>query len=64
MHAPTDFAHAREVERILREHRMGSAQTGSEEWTHRGAGLLWGRRPVPAVGQRSLRAMCPHPGGC
>ena len=53
MHAPTDFAHAAAVERILRAHGMASTQSGSGDRTSRtatarcggtGRRRRWGRR--------------------
>jgi hypothetical protein len=64
MHAPTDFAHAAAVERILRANGVASSQSGSGDGSHRGDGLLWGRGPAPAEGSQSLRATCPQSGGC
>jgi hypothetical protein len=64
MHAPTDFAHAAAVERILRAHGVASTPSGSGDRSHSGDGPLWGRGPAPAVGSQSLRAMCLQSGGC
>jgi hypothetical protein len=64
MHAPTDFAHAAAVERILRAHGVDSTQCASGDGSHRGDGPLWGHGPAPAVGSQSLRATRPQSGGC
>jgi hypothetical protein len=56
MHAPTDFAHAAAVERILRANGVASTQSGSGDRSHRGDGPLWGRGPA--------RATRPQSGGC
>jgi hypothetical protein len=64
MHAPTDFAHAAAVERILRAHGLDSTQYGGGDGTHRGDGPLWGHGPAPAVGPQSVRATRPQSGGC
>jgi hypothetical protein len=64
MHAPTDFAHAAAVERILRANGVASTQCGSEDRSHRGDSPFWGRGPAPAVGPHSLRATRPQSGGC
>jgi hypothetical protein len=63
MHAPTDFAHAAAVERILRAHGVDSAQCEGGR-SHRGDGPLWGGGPAPAVGSQSLWATRPQSGGC
>jgi hypothetical protein len=64
MHAPTDFAHAEAVERILRAHGVASTQCVSGELSHGGDGPLWGHGAAPAVGSQSLRATRPQSGGC
>jgi hypothetical protein len=64
MDAPTDFAHAAAIERILRAHGIGSMPAGSGDRSHPGDGPLWGRGPAPAVGSQSLRATRPQSGGC
>ena len=64
MHAPTDFAHAAAVERILRAHGVASPQSGGGDRSHLGDGPLWGHGPAPAVGSQSLRATRPQSGGC
>jgi hypothetical protein len=64
MDAPTDFAHAAAIERILRAHGIGSMPVGSGDRSHPGDGPLWGRGPAPAVGPQSLRATRPQSGGC
>jgi hypothetical protein len=64
MHAPTDFAHAAAVERILRANGVASTQSGSGDRSHRGDGPLWGRGPAPAMGPQNLRATRPQSGGC
>jgi hypothetical protein len=64
MHAPTDFAHAEAVERILRAHGMASTQCGSGERSHPGESPMWGHGPAPAMGPHNLRAMSPQSGGC
>ncbi len=66
MNAPTDFAHAAAVERILRAHGVASPQcVGGVERSHLlGGGPLWGRGSSPGVGSQSLRAMRPQSGGC
>ena len=64
MHAPTDFAHAAAVERILRANGMASTQSGSGERSHHGDSPMWGHGPAPAVGPHNLGAMCPQSGGC
>jgi len=64
MHAPTDFAHAAAVERILRAHGVDSTQCASGDRSHRGDGPLWGHGPALAVGSQSLRATRPQSGGC
>jgi hypothetical protein len=64
MHAPTDFAHATAVERILRAHGMASTQSGCGERSHHGDSPMWGHGPAPAVGIQELGAMGPQSGGC
>jgi hypothetical protein len=65
MNAPTDFAHAAAVERILRAHGVASPHCGGVERSHLlGNGPLWGRGPSPGVGSQSLRATRPQSGGC
>jgi hypothetical protein len=64
MHAPTDFAHAAAVERILRAHGVDSTQCTSGDGSHRGEGPRWGHGPATAVGSQSLRATGPQSGGC
>ena len=64
MHAPTDFAHAAAVERILRANGVASTQSGSGERSHLGDSPMWGHGPAPAVGPQSLRATRPQSGGC
>ena len=64
MHAPTDFAHAAAVERILRAHGVTSTQCGSGDLSHRGDDPLWGRGTAPAVGSQSLWATRLQSGGC
>jgi len=64
MNAPTDFAHAAAVERILRAHGVASAQCGGGDRSRLGDVPLWGRETAPGPGSHSLRAMRPQPGGC
>ena len=64
MNAPTDFAHAAAVERILRAHGVASPQCGGGDRSHPGDVPLWGHGTAPGPGSLSLRAMCPQPGGC
>jgi hypothetical protein len=64
MHAPTDFAHAAAVERILRANGVTSTQCASGDRSHRGDSPLWGHGPAPALGSQSLRATRPQSGGC
>ena len=64
MHAPTDFAHAAAVERILRAHGVVSTQCTSGDRSHGGDGPLWGHGLAPVVGSQSLRATRPQSGGC
>jgi hypothetical protein len=64
MNAPTDFAHAAAVERILRAHGVASPQCGARDRSHLGDGPLWGRGPEPGVGSQSLRATRSQSGGC
>jgi hypothetical protein len=64
MHAPTDFAHATAVERILRASGAASTQSGRGERSHLGDSPLWGHGPAPAEGPHSLRATRPQSGGC
>jgi hypothetical protein len=64
MHAPTDFAHATAIERILRAHGIASTPSESGDRSHPGDGPLWGRGPAPAVGPQSLRATRSQSGGC
>ena len=64
MDAPTDFAHAAAIARILRAHGIGSMPSGSGDRSHPGDDPLWGRGPVPGVGPQSLRAARPQSGGC
>ena len=64
MNAPTDFAHAAAVERILRAHGVASPQRGGGDRSHLGDVPLWGHGTAPGPGSPSLRAMCPQPGGC
>jgi hypothetical protein len=64
MNAPTDFAHAAAVERILRAHGIASTPAGGGDRSYPGDGPLWGRGPAPAVGPQSLRAARPQSGGC
>jgi hypothetical protein len=64
MHAPTDFAHAAAVERILRANGVTSTQSGSGDRSHLGDSPLWGHGPAPAVGSQSLRATRSQSGGC
>jgi hypothetical protein len=64
MHAPTDFAHAAAVERILRANGVASTQSGSGERSHHGDSPMWGHGPAPAEGSHSLRAIGPQSGGC
>jgi hypothetical protein len=64
MHAPTDFAHATAVERILRANGVASTQSGSGERFHHGDSPMWGHGPAPAVGRQELGATCPQCGGC
>lgn len=65
MNAPTEFAHAAAVERILRAHGVASPQCGGGDRSHHlGDGPLWGRGPAPGVGSQCLRASRPQPGGC
>jgi hypothetical protein len=64
MHAPTDFAHAAAVERILRAHGVDSTQYARGDRSHRGDGPLWGHGLAPVVGSQSLRATRPQSGGC
>jgi hypothetical protein len=64
MHAPTDFAHAAAVERILRANGVACTQSGSGERSHHGASPMWGHGPAPAEGSHSLRAIGPQYGGC
>jgi hypothetical protein len=64
MNAPTDFAHAAAVERILRAHGVASPQCGGGDRSHLGDVPLWGRGAAPGQGSPSLRAMRPQSGGC
>jgi hypothetical protein len=64
MNAPTDFAHAAAVERILRAHGVASPQCGGGERSRLGDVPLWGHGTAPGPGSQSLRAMCPQSGGC
>jgi hypothetical protein len=64
MNAPTDFAHAAAVERILRAHGVASSQCGGGDRSHFGDVPLWGHGTAPGMGPQSLRAMRPQPGGC
>ena len=59
MDAPTDFAHAAAIARILRAHGIGSMPSGSGDRSHPGDDPLWGRGPAPGVGPQSLRADAP-----
>jgi hypothetical protein len=64
MHAPTDFAHAAAVERILRANGVTSTQCLIGDRSHNGDSPLWGHGMAPAVGLQSLRATRPQSGGC
>ena len=64
MNAPTDFAHAAAVERILRAHGVASPQFGGGERSRLGDVPSWGHGTAPGPGSQSLRAMCSQPGGC
>jgi hypothetical protein len=64
MNAPTDFAHAAAVERILRMYGAASPQCGGGDRSHPGDDPLWGHGSAPGPGSQSLRAMRPQPGGC
>jgi hypothetical protein len=64
MNAPTDFAHAAAVARILTAHGIASTPSGGGDRSYPGDGPLWGRGPAPAVGPQSLRAARPQSGGC
>jgi hypothetical protein len=64
MNAPTDFAHAAAVERILSAHGVVSSQCGGGDRSSLGGGARWGRGPAPGVGSQSLRAARPQSGGC
>jgi hypothetical protein len=64
MNAPTDFAHAAAVERILMAHGMASSQCGGGERSHLGDDPSWGHGTAPGIGSQNLRAMRPQSGGC
>ena len=64
MHAPTDFAHAAAVERILSAHGVASSQYGGGDRSPLGGGPLWGRGMAPAVGSQCLWATRLQSGGC
>jgi len=64
MHARSDYAHAAEVERILRAHGVRPDKALGENRSHLGGGPLRGRGHVVAGGTNSLRAERPRSGGC
>jgi hypothetical protein len=64
MNAPTDFAHAAAVERILMAHGMASSQCGGGDRSHLGDVPSWGHGTTPGMGSQSLRATRPQSGGC
>ena len=63
MDAPTDFAHAAAIERILRAHGIGSMPAGSGDRSHLGDGPLWGHGRRRRWGRRVCGPRVRSPGG-